>query len=82
MMGRYVNRMRDSRGQSLVETALVVPMLVLLVLNVVNFGYFFWVTTNLTAASRSATLYAIMGGSTPSSSPLPPAGSSSVPSSP
>jgi len=77
-MGRHFNQMRDSRGQSLVETALTVPLLVLLVLNVVNFGYFFWVTTNLTAASRTATLYAIMGSSTPSAAQqLPPSGSSS-----
>ena len=77
-MGKHFNQMRDSRGQSLVETALTVPLLVLLVLNVVNFGYFFWVTTNLTAASRSATLYAIMGGASPSvSQQLPPAGSPS-----
>ena len=76
-MHKHLNPTGDSRGQSLVETALTVPLLVLLVLNVVNFGYFFWVTTNLTAASRSATLYAIMGSATPAAAPLPPSGSSS-----
>jgi hypothetical protein len=67
--------MKGSRGQSLVETALVLPLLLLIVLNVVNFGYFFWVTLNLTAASRTATLYAIMGSSTPVAAQLPPPGS-------
>jgi len=69
---------RDSRGQSLIETALVTPLLLLLVLNVVNLGYFFWVTTNITGASRSATLYAIQGSATPSATQkLPPSGSPS-----
>lgn len=67
--------MKGSRGQSLVETALVLPLLLLIVLNVVNFGYFFWVTLNLTAASRTATLYAVMGSSTPAAAELPPPGS-------
>ena len=77
-MRKHLNATRDSGGQALVETALVVPLLVLLVLNVVNFGYFFWVTTNLTAASRSATLYAIEGSSTPWAKQLPAAGNSNL----
>ena len=36
-----VNPEKNSRGQSLVETALMLPLLILLVLNVVNLGYFF-----------------------------------------
>jgi hypothetical protein len=55
----------DSRGQSLVETALVVPLLVMLVLNAVNFGYFFLITLNLTGAARTSTLYSIEGAATP-----------------
>jgi TadE-like protein len=64
-MHKPLNSMRFSRGQSLVETALVVPLLVLLVLNVVNFGYFFLVMVNLTGAARTSTLYAIEGSATP-----------------
>lgn len=56
---------RGSRGQSLVETAIMLPLLILLVLNVVNFGYFFLVITNLTGAARSGTLYSVEGGATP-----------------
>jgi Flp pilus assembly protein TadG len=56
---------QNSRGQSLVETALMMPLLLLLVLNVVNLAYFFLVTTNLTAAARSAALASIEGSYTP-----------------
>src|SRR5215467_13561520 len=68
---------RDSRGQSLVETALMLPLLLVLILNVVNLGYFFLVAINLTGSARISTLYSIMGSATPSSSQLPPPGSSS-----
>jgi len=60
-----INSKRDSGGQSLVETALTVPLLVMLVLNVVNFGYFFLIMVNLTGAARTSTLYAIEGSATP-----------------
>jgi Flp pilus assembly protein TadG len=75
-IGKHM-KMKGSRGQSLVETALIVPLLLLIVLNVVNFGYFFWVTLNLTAASRTATLYSIMGTATPAATQVPPPGSPS-----
>jgi Flp pilus assembly protein TadG len=67
-------RLRGSQGQSLVETALMLPLLILLVFNAVNFGYFFLVITNLTAASRSSALYSIQGASTPSATVLPAPG--------
>ena len=57
--------MRGSRGQSLVETAIMLPLLLLLVLNVINFGYFFLVIVNLTGAARTGTLYSVEGGATP-----------------
>ena len=56
---------RSSRGQSLVETAIMLPLLILLVLNAVNFGYVFLVMVNLTGAARSAALYSIEGSYTP-----------------
>ena len=68
------NSSSGNRGQALVETALVTPLLVLLVLNVVNFGYFFWVTLNLTAASRTSAIYSVMGSSTPAATQLPSPG--------
>ena len=66
----------DIRGQSLVETALMLPLLVMLVLNVVNLGYFFLVAVNLTGAARTAALYAIEGGASPMAGAIPSSGGS------
>jgi Flp pilus assembly protein TadG len=68
---------RDRSGQSLVETALMLPLLLVLVLNVVNLGYFFLIAINLTGSSRTSALYAITGSATPGATQLPPPGSSS-----
>src|SRR5215469_13350407 len=67
---------RVSRGQSLIETALMLPLMLFLVLNADNFGYFFLMMINLTGASRTAGTYAIMGSSTPAASALPASGPS------
>lgn len=65
----------QNSGQALVETALIVPFLLMIALNVVNFGYFFLVAVNLAAAPRSGALYSILGGATPTQgAALPPAG--------
>ena len=55
------------KGQSLLETALLMPLILLIVLNVINFGYFYVVALNLAASPRSGVLYSIMGFSTPGS---------------
>jgi len=65
---------RRSYGQALVETALMLPLLIILVLNVINFGYCFLVSLNLSSAPRSGVLYSIMGFSTPGTLNLPKAG--------
>ena len=67
----------NSPGQSLVETALMLPLLLLVICNVVNLGYFFLVIVNLTGASRTATMYSAEGSSTPAASPLPSSGGAS-----
>src|SRR5690349_2403464 len=67
----------NSRGQSLVETALMLPLLIMITLNVVNLGYFFLVAINLTGSARTATIYSIEGSSTPAASQLPGAGGAS-----
>jgi hypothetical protein len=64
----------SSSGQALLETALVMPLLLFLVLNAVNFGYCFIVALNLTAAPRSGVLYSIVGFDTPATLALPQAG--------
>ena len=77
MIGRKNQRFGNSRGQSLVETALILPLLLLLVCNVVNLGYFFLVVVNLTGASRTATLYSIEGSYSPYALQEPASGTAS-----
>ena len=67
-------RLRKNSGQALIETILLMPLLLIVVLNAINFGYFFLMALNITAAARSATLYSITGDSTPAAIPFPPAG--------
>jgi Flp pilus assembly protein TadG len=66
--------LRHDSGQSLVETAIFLPILILLVAYAVDFGYFFIVAANLTSASRNAAEYSIQGFSSPAQSALPIAG--------
>ena len=65
---------RNTSGQALIETALVLPFLLFFVLNVVNFAYFFIVGLNIVASPRSGTEYSILGFETPTSLRLPNAG--------
>lgn len=67
------SRGRES-GQSLLEVALVTPFLLLLALNAVNFGYYFFVALNLATAPRHAVEYSIQGYDTPTSATVPTAG--------
>jgi len=63
-------------GQSLIETALILPLLLLLAFNAINFGYFFFAAINLAAAPRTGVQYSIIGEATPVNIPLPPVGPS------
>lgn len=74
MTARTLFRTHNSRGQSLVETALMMPLLIMIVLNVVNFGYFLLIIVHLTGAARTSTLYAIEGGATPAAGAIPSSG--------
>lgn len=67
----------SSSGQSLVETALVLPVLLMLLFNAVNFGYFFLVAVNIAASPRTGATYSIQGFSSPAATGLPAAGPSS-----
>ena len=78
MTRHFTARMKRSRGQSLVETALILPLLLMVVLNVVNLAYFFIMTINLTGSSRTGALYSIMGSATPYASQLPSDGSNTA----
>lgn len=45
-------RNRDPRGQALIEFAMVLPLLVLIMLGVMQFGLLFWTQITLTQVSR------------------------------
>jgi Flp pilus assembly protein TadG len=74
---QFKKSLRSNSGQSLVETALMLPMLLTLVFNAMNFGYFFLISVNLAAAPRAATEYSVQGPDTPLAQALPAAGPAS-----
>src|SRR5215831_7737360 len=75
-------RNRSTRGQSMIEALLIMPVLMVLVLNAINFGYFFLVALNLTEAPRAGAAYSILGFASNAAeslpSPGPPTNNSSV----
>jgi Flp pilus assembly protein TadG len=64
---------RNSRGQSMLEAILMMPLMLGVVLNAVNLGYFFFVTVNLTGATRTAAEYSVIGPNSPGTTAYPPA---------
>ena len=65
---------RSTRGQSLIEVALFLPIFTILVCYAVDFGYFFLAATTITSAARDAAQYAIQGPQSPAQGAVPPAG--------
>ncbi len=55
------NLLHNRSGQSLIETALLLPLMLTIVCNAVNIGYFFFVKLNLTTAPRQGVEYSIQG---------------------
>jgi hypothetical protein len=72
---RMPKSVRGSSGQALVETILIVPLLLAIILNAINFSYFVLMALDITSTSRTSGLYSIMGSATPAAIPLPQAGS-------
>ena len=66
--------LRDSGGQSLIEVAVMMPVLLLLMAYAVDFGYFFIAAANITSAARNAAEYSIMGYEAPAQSSVAVAG--------
>jgi Flp pilus assembly protein TadG len=55
-------RFKDNKGQALIEFILVLPMVFLLILNLVNFGGFFYAWITVANAARAGANYATLGG--------------------
>lgn len=66
----------SSEGQALIEYALMVPLLFLLIVNAVNFGYFLYTWITVSNASRAGVQYAVLSGA--SAGALTPATGSQV----
>lgn len=63
----YVHRIRGSKGQALVELALILPVLLMLILGVVEFGRAFYMKNTLVNAVRGAARKAAVSNSWTSS---------------
>ena len=62
---KTLDRRRDVRGeegQSLLETAVTMPLLLAIAFNLINVGYFWIVLLSLSAASRQGVQFATQGG--------------------
>ena len=76
MRGMRSNLLHNRSGQSLIETALLLPIMLTIVCNAVNIGYFFFVALNLATAPRQGVEYSIQGPASFQQAQLP--GASSV----
>ena len=59
---RFLVRLLKNQGQALIEYILLLPLLFLLIVNVVNFGGFFYAWITVANAARAGADYAILGG--------------------
>ncbi len=57
------------RGQGMVEFALVIPILLVLMAGIFEFGYFFFVYSSVNTAAREAVRYGAGSGTSPSGDP-------------
>ncbi|MFL6428789.1 MAG: TadE/TadG family type IV pilus assembly protein [Acidobacteriaceae bacterium] len=70
-IGKFLQSIKDSKGQSLVEFILILPVVFLLIVNVVNFGAFFYAWITVSNAARAGADYAILGGASAGSLATP-----------
>jgi Flp pilus assembly protein TadG len=64
---------RDRNGQALVEVALLLPLMLIVVVNAINAGYYFYVYLNMTTSPRQGVQYSILGGASTLGTNLPEA---------
>ena len=62
LLPRVFRRLRDQRGTSLLESAFMVPLLILLTFTIVDFGCLFYVWLALENGASQATRYGVTGG--------------------
>jgi hypothetical protein len=74
-MSRRAQPGTRSRGQALVEFAVIIPVFLFLLMGILDFGRAVWATTSLASAAREAARYAIAhGGSATDPCPFGPPG--------
>jgi hypothetical protein len=72
------SRLTNTQGQALLETVLIVPLVLVLILNALNLGYFFFVTVNLAAVTRTGAEYSVLGPGSPGTTNYPSAGTGTL----
>jgi Flp pilus assembly protein TadG len=70
--------LRDKSGQSLIEIALMMPVLMLLMGYAVDFSYFFIAAANITSSARNAAQYSVLGYQGPAQNAEPVSGPATV----
>lgn len=78
-LGGWLKRNREAleggEGQSLLETAILAPILIVLLLNALNLGHYFFTAINLVGASRQAAEYSVLGNASIIQTAMPAANS-------
>jgi Flp pilus assembly protein TadG len=62
MFRSHIPKLPGERGQALLETAIGLPLLLMLVFNLINIGHFWFMVLALAAAPRHAVQFASQGG--------------------
>ena len=68
-----IRRQRHDEGQSLLETAVAMPLLLGIAFNLINLGYFWFVVLSLAAAPRQGVQYSAQGGASITTAAAPSA---------
>lgn len=66
-------RHRGESGQSLIETAIMMPMVLTIAFNAINIGYFWFIVLQLSAVPRHGVEYASQGGAAMTTTSAPAA---------
>ena len=78
-MKREIERRRRIRGQSILEFALILPLLLLLIVNAVNFGVFMFAWITVSSAARSGAQYLMRAGASAGAPQAPDPSSQVIP---